>query len=48
MDDVVMVGTYTKGNNKTRERACREKEAIKRVEQLKCHDSMVLERTDVS
>ena len=46
MDDVVMVGTYTMGNSITRGRERREKETIERVEQLKYHDSMVLERTD--
>ena len=34
------------GNSKTKGRERREKEAIERVEQLKYHDSMVLERTD--
>ena len=33
-------------DDKTRRRVYREKEAIKRVEQLKYHDSMVLEKTD--
>jgi len=37
MDDVVMVGTYTMGNSKTRGRERREKEAIERLEQLKYH-----------
>ena len=40
------LGTYTMGNSITRGRERREKEAIERVEQLKYHDSMVLERTD--
>ena len=40
MDDVVMVASYKLGDQQS------ERNAIRRIEQLKYHDSMELERTD--
>ena len=40
MDDVVMVASYKLGDQQS------ERNAVRRIEQLKYHDSMELERTD--
>ena len=42
MDDVVMVASYKLGDQQIK---C-ERNAVRRIEQLKYHDSMELERTD--
>ena len=40
LDDVVMVASYKLGDQQS------ERNAVRRIEQLKYHDSMELERTD--
>ena len=40
MDDVVMVASYKLGDQQS------ERNSVRRIEQLKYHDSMELERTD--